>query len=291
MWIDDPEKWPLVAQWLRNAGEFGLDTETHGQPDKTSPQHRARVHCWSVGVLTETRHPRGYRRAVGRVLPLAALKAPCFRDLLGDPSVVKVAHNSPHDRHACENEGVEVRGLLDTLQWARVAVPGMRDYGLKAMEQWALGYPSRPEFRDMMAYEAQVIRAKRHREQGCICGAKPCRKKKTSDWLDQDGVWRPHLRVEWLRFTPESKTVRQKLAVTDFVPKAELPPLVWLPPERPKKDQVIRPPSWWTGSPIDRMAAWWAYVMADAIRGVELFDWLRNVKAKPLVYPWLRRAA
>src|SRR5690606_26186619 len=106
-------------------------------------------------------------------LPRAALDHPGLRAVLADVRVRKWAHNAPHDRHALENEGVEVRGLEDSLQWARVAVPGMggagRDYGLKAMERWALGYPDRPTFLDMVSYDQVVVNARRRRERGCIC--------------------------------------------------------------------------------------------------------------------------
>jgi hypothetical protein len=294
LYVGDPAKWPAVAEWLRTAGErdgFGYDTETYGQPDKTSPQHRARIHCWSVGVLTETRSPRGFRRAVGRVLPVEALSFGPIREVLEDARYAKYAHNSPHDYHSTRNAGVEIAGLVDTLQWLRVAVPGMREYGLKAAEQWALGYPSRPEFRDMRVYEAVEVHARRRKERGCICGKTPCRAKQASDWLDADGVWRPHLRVEWKVFTPEQRTVRRRLEVPEFVPGAQLPPLSWLPPERPKKGQVVRPPSWWRGKALDRWEQWEHYTVADAVHGIELKDWLCNLKHKELSYPWQPRLA
>jgi hypothetical protein len=281
MWLERPEQWDKLAEHLRAAGEFGLDTETHGQPDKTSPQHRARVHCWSVGLLTDTRSPRGFRRAVGRVLPRVALDRPSLRAVLADPGVRKWAHNAPHDRHALENEGVEVRGLEDSLQWFRVACPGRRDYGLKDIEQWALGYPSRPGFLDMVSYEATVVHARRRRERGCICGATPCRARSTSDFCDADGVWRPHLRVEWSVFTPVPRTEKRRYAVTDFVPGAQLEPLIW----KPTKDKP-NPPTWWKGQPIDRLSAFWDYSLADATRGIECVDWLRNQKPAQLRYPW-----
>lgn len=286
MWLDKPEQWEALAKVLRERGEFGYDTETFGQPDKTSPQHRARIHCWSVGVLTETRSPRGYRRAIGRVLPRAALEAPAIRAVLEDPGITKWGHNSPHDHHSTINEGLQIKGLKDSLQWARVAVPGMKDYGLKEMERWALGYGPRPAFHDMMAYVDMVVTARRKKERGCICGKTPCHAKGTSDWLDNDGVWRQHDRVEWKRFIPESKAVRKRLEVPQFVPGAALPPLHWLPPERPKKGQRIVPPSWWKGQPLDRLKEWWDYSALDAIRGIELVDWLRGLRPKALVYPW-----
>lgn len=284
MWLDRPDQWDKLAEVLRSAGEFGFDTETYGQPDKTSPQHRARIHCWSVGVLTGARSPRGFRRAVGRVLPRAALTHPALARVLADPTIRKWAHNAPHDRHAAENEGVEVRGLEDTLQWFRVAVPGRKDYGLKDIERWALGYPARPEFLDLVSYEARVVHARRIRERGCLCGRRPCHARSTSDFLDHDGVWRPHLRVEWTRFCPEERRVPARYAVTDFVPGAQLEPLVWTPTKK-----RTQPPAWWTGQPLDRLDEWWKYSLADAVRGIEAVDWLRNQKPARLVYPWHSR--
>lgn len=290
MWLERPDQWEKLAEHCRRAGEFGIDCETYGQPDKTSPQHRARVHCWSVGILTETRSPRGFRRAVGRVLPRAALAHVAWQRLLGDPTVRKWAHNAPHDRHALENEGVEISGLQgsfvaaleDSLQYLRVASPGRKDYGLKDAEQWALGYPSRPSFLDMVSYTAGVVHARRVRERGCICGRVPCRSKSASDWLDVDGSWRPHLRVDWLRFVPERKLVPARYAVTDFVPGAVLEPIVWEPTKKKPN-----PPSWWKGQPIERLAAWWDYSLADAVRGMELVDWVRGLKPTRIVYPWV----
>lgn len=270
MWLDKPEQWSKLAEALRRAGEFGLDTETYGQPDGTSPQHRARVHCWSVGVLGTATSPRGFRRAGGRVLPRAALDHPELRAVLADGRVRKWAHNAPHDRHALNNEGVEVVGLEDSLQWLRVAVPGMRDYGLKGAEQWALGYGPRPAFRDMMTYQAPVVTAKRHRERGCVCGRTPCHARQTAEWFDPVlGWWRHHTRVEWSVFSPKTKFETRWLEVPQFVPGAVLPPLVW------------------QGRELNRLAAWWEYSLADAVRGIELVDWCRNVRPRKLEYPWM----
>jgi hypothetical protein len=271
MWLDTPAQWDRLAEALIKAGEFGLDTETYGQPDKTSPQHRARIHCWSVGVLTPRKSPRGHRVAVGRVLPVEALFHPTLRAVLEDPAVKKWAHNAPHDRHSLNNHGIMVRSMEDTLQWLRVAMPGMGDYGLKGAERWALGLPPRPEFWDMMRYEAPVVKAHRRRERGCICGASPCRKPQRSEWLGDDGVWRPHLRVKWKVFTPETKLVTMYLEVPNFYPGATLPPLPW------------------QGKLLDRWEQWLLYSASDAVHGIELVDWLRNQRPKQLEYPWQRR--
>lgn len=290
MWLDRPDQWDKLVAHLERAGEFGLDTETYGQPDKTSPQHRARVHCWSVGLLTETRHPRGYRRAVGRVLPRAALEHVGIQRILGNRAIRKWAHNAPHDRHALENEGVEISGLAgsfvdgleDSLQYLRVVAPGRRDYGLKAAEEWALGYPARPSFLDMVSYMSRVVNAKRIRERACICGESPCRARSTSEFVDEQGCWRTHTRVSWLRFVPMERRVPARYEVTDFVPGAALEPIVWTA----TKDKPT-PPSWWKGQPIDRLTEWWAYSLADAVRGIELVDWIRSTKLPKVVYPWV----
>lgn len=260
MYLDDPAKWPALAQALRTAGEFGLDTETYGQPDRTSPQHRARVQCWSLGLLTATTSPRGYQRAVGVVLPAAALDDPALRAVLEDPRVRKWAHNAPHDIHSLRNMGVAIAGMEDTLQWLRVTVPGLGDYGLKAAEQWALGYGPRPGFLDMVKYEVTVVKARGRREQGCICGKKPCRARSSSEWWDeQQGWWRHHDRVTWRVFTPVSRQEERRYDIREFTP------------EHP------------------RWAEWLAYALADAVRGMELVSWIRTRKQSRVPYPWVSR--
>lgn len=255
-WLNDPATWPKLAKRLRDAGEFGVDTETYGQPDKTSPQHRARIHCWSVGVLYGSPGPRGYRQAAGAVLPRAALDCRELRDLLCDPGVPKWAHNAPHDIHALTNEGLQVSGIEDTLQWLRVACPGHENYGLKAAEQWALGLPDRPTFKQLVTHQVDVVKVKRENHRGCICGKSPCRARTTSDWLDDDGVWRPHLRVGWKTFHPVVKQVEARYEVTDFVEG------------HPKWQQ------------------WIEYSLADAVRGIQLVDWLRSRKQVVAPWPW-----
>jgi hypothetical protein len=192
--------------------------------------------------------------------------------VLGDRAVAKWAHNAPHDRHALNNEGVDIHGLEDSLQYLRVLCPGMKGYGLKEAERWALGYEPRPEFWDMMKYEAEVVTAKRKVHRACICGRTPCHAKQVAEWWDEaKGYWSLHTRVTWKTFTPVSKVEERRLQVTDFVPGAVLPSLVW------------------GGKVLDRLAAWWDYSAADAIRGMELVDWMRNQRSRSMEYPWVKR--
>ena len=269
-WLVEPEKWEALGRKLIELGEFCLDTETYDQPDRTSPQHRARVHCWSIGVLTSQRSPRGYNIATGRVLPVAALDAPAIREALGRVDVKKWAHNAPHDYHSIENSGVTVNGLEDTLQWLRVAVPGMRGYGLKEVRQWALGKSVRPSFKEVTGYTATVERSTFKTEKRCVCGRVPCRARSDSDWYDHkvSGFWRKHEREVHRVETKHQREVTLHHAVTSFVPGADLQPLEW------------------GGRVVNRMDAWDEYSLADAIDGMELVSWLRNRPTKITPFPW-----
>jgi hypothetical protein len=268
-WLALPEQWTKLGERLQTIGEFALDTETHGQPDKTSPQHRAIVHCWSVAVLTKQRHPRGYSIATGTVLPAAALDNAAIRAALANPNIRKWAHNAPHDYHAITNRGVEVVGMEDTLQWLRVAVPGMQAYGLKAASQWALGKPQRPNFQEVTGYQAVVSRSTFKKARRCVCGKKSCRAKSSSEWFDPAiGWWRHHDREDYKIETVHEKEVTLHYEVTDFFPGAELKPLVW------------------HGQEIDRMKAWEDYSLEDSLDDMELVSWLRHRPVKLIHSPW-----
>lgn len=158
--------------------------------------------------------------------------------------------------------GVEVVGLEDTLQWARVAVPGMGDYGLKGLEQWALGKPVRDTFLQVVTHPVEVVRTTYRKEKQCACGAKPCRARSTSEWWDQALGWfRPHAREEIKVPTEHRRVVDQRWAVTDFVPGHE------------------------------RWERWLAYSLADAVSGIEIVDWLRNRRYPVRRYPWTGKSS
>lgn len=268
-YLDDPAKWPVLADRLRIAGEFGYDVESYGQGYKESPTHRARIHCWSVGVLTSTRTPFGYRQANGVVLPRAALDNDAIRAVLADRSVRKWAHNAPHDYHCTVNEGIEINGIEDTLQWARVAFPGVSGYGLKSISQWALKHPRRPGFKEMVSYRKSVVVAKCKVEKGCVCSGpgESCRKRK-GEAITPWGVWMPHLKVSWRKFSVTTKIVDAKYDVRDFQWGAKLEPLEW------------------EGKQYDRWDEWIKYSAEDSIQCIELVDYIRNYKYQGKVYPW-----
>lgn len=259
-WVDNPERWAALSERLLAAGEAGIDSETYNQPTKTSPQHRTKVHCWSIAVLGTSHSPRGYRRGVGLALPRAALDYPPLADALR--SITLWAHNAPHDAHSFANEGFDFT-INDTLQWARVASPGMGDYALKTkgmkqgIEQWALGKPMRKGFKEITSYEAWELSVNRSTRKRCKCGSTPCRKKETSSWFNEETGWfEYHERETVVVETPVEKLVKKQYAVTEFVP----------------------------GHPLWK--EWLDYVIVDAVSGIELVDWLRNLHQPKLVYPW-----
>lgn len=268
-YVDEPSKWPILAEHLRRAGEFGYDTETYGQPDKTSPAWRAKVHCFSIGVLTKIKTQWGYHKAVGVVCPVDAFTCRELVDVFTDPTINKWAHNAPHDYHSTVNMGVDIRGLHDSLQWFRVAYPGRNGYGLKQIAQWALGYGPRPTFTEMVTYANLEVTARGRVEKGCVCGVKPCHQRSNKQFLADDGVYCYHTRVTWKRFTPISKVVDRRYEVTDFYKGATLKPLRW------------------NNASHDRWEEWLNYSAEDAIQGIEAVDWLRNYKFREIKYPWV----
>lgn len=272
-WLDDPGAWDRLADRLVATGEAGIDSETYGQPDRTSPQFRARVHSWSVAVASGEPGPRGYPAAFGVALPRAALwHAPLHAAL---QSIRLWGHNAPHDIHSFANEGLLLH-IDDTLQWLRVAVPGMAEYGLKAARRWALGKPARPELGDLWSYRKSVTRTTLRTETRCDCGAVPCRRQSKTLFYDPvTDEYRPHSRRDVRIPTEHVSEVDARYTIPDFHPGA------------------VMVPGTWNGRPLDRMAAWWDYVVQDAVDAIQLRHWLETAGTRgPMArrfYPWRRK--
>lgn len=259
-WLDKEEQWATLATALLKKGEAGIDSETYNQPNRTSPQHRTKVHHWSIGVLGERLHPRGYKLAYGVALPRDAFFFEPLRNAL--KTIRLWAHNAPHDYHSFANEELDL-AIQDTLQWARVAVPGKRDYGLKThgnkigMEQWALGKAQREDFLTLMKHNVEVEVVKSKQTKFCLCGVAGCRSRATSTWWDESTGWfKQHEKRTESVETRTVKVVEARWDVPDFNPGHE------------------------------RWDRWLAYVVADAVSGIELVDWLRNIKVINRPYPW-----
>lgn len=133
----------------------------------------------------------------------------------------------------------------------------MAGYGLKEMEQWALGKPARETFLQVVTRPVEVVRTTYRKERACVCGKKPCRARASSEWFDDKLGWfRHHDREEVQVATEHRRMVDQRWDVTEFVPGHE------------------------------RWDRWLAYSLADAVSGIEIVDWLRNKRYQDRRYPW-----
>lgn len=178
LWADTEADYRLVHDSVQRAaarGEsVGWDTEfTDCDPSEESAVGRARVHVFSLALLTPDWHPRGYRRAAGVTLPASALGSRWIRGFLLDPDVRKIAHNAPVDVHAAANAGVEVAGVVNSISLARWLLPGRRSYGLKALAGDALGREPLGAFRDLFSRPG----SKRVKRRACACGEAGCRRR------------------------------------------------------------------------------------------------------------------
>lgn len=168
--------WGCLASLLRAIppeAVIGIDTETYGHNVReSSPAYRASIHVWSLSVVTQELHPRGYYKHKGWVLPVAAL--PTFADVLAS-GVTFVAHNANHDLHALANIGFRVSKVVDTLDVSRLVWPGRDAYGLKALEIDKLGKDTRYTFQDVTAAMDEEFTVAKPGTV-CACGEPKCRK-------------------------------------------------------------------------------------------------------------------
>lgn len=191
-WFPEEGQWVALAKLCRAAGTVGWDSETEGHdPRKTSPHGRARVVVWSLALAGRSLHPRGYRRATGCTLPLAAMLHPALRGVLEDPGVVKVAHNAGYDEHSARNHGIRPRGVVNTLTLVRLVLPWRDTFGLKALMPDCLGRAPMGKFKDLFSRPRHGVRTKtkKMREVTCSCGEAGCRKRKghakeVREWTD-----------------------------------------------------------------------------------------------------------
>lgn len=206
-YADSPAAWDKVARVCRKAGRVGFDTETFGHDiEDTSAPHRARVHVWSLAVRIDKMHPRGFRRTKGVMLPAAALEYPALVDLLEDPSVIKLAHNLPHDQHSVRNHGIRLGGGIDTLPRARLVLTDEVSHSLKPLMERKLGRTV-ITFKDVVGEMYDRAVAVKQREKGCVCGATPCRRRGPQ-----------HVRVKWTRFRVKYVPTYREIPLQEIVP-------------------------------------------------------------------------
>lgn len=103
----------------------------------------------SVGSTPDGSTPELSPEPVYQNLPgLASAEMQLLRDLLGDPTVSKIAQNAKYDLLVLQQEGVPVNGVqFDTMIASYVLDPGRRSHGLDMLALEFLSY-------EMMPYEA-----------------------------------------------------------------------------------------------------------------------------------------
>jgi hypothetical protein len=162
---------------------MGLDTEFYGLDiRKESCVRRAKIHVWSIGLRSGVFDARGYTKAVGFVLPAAALNHVGLREVLEDASITKAVHNQPVDAHALHNHGIELRGGINTLGLARWMWPEMNKvpgYTLKSLMVTKLGRDIVCTFKQLLSYDRTelVVGYRKVKTNVYSCGTPGCRKR------------------------------------------------------------------------------------------------------------------
>lgn len=168
VYLPEPEQWHELGRRLLDSKEVcGIDTETIScDPENDTAVGTARIVVWSVGIPEGRLRPRGYRECEGFVLPLSAIDEPLLRKWLEGP-YRKVAHNCRYDRHAFANTGVELGGLVDTVDLYRVIAPGRERYGLKMLVPDVLGWSMLGDFKTL--FSEAIIRESTKTKKAYVC--------------------------------------------------------------------------------------------------------------------------
>jgi hypothetical protein len=141
------------------------------------------------------------------MLPAAALEYKPIIELLEDASIIKLAHNLPHDAHSVHNHGIVLRGGVDTLPLARLILTDEHSHSLKPLMERKLGRQV-ITFEQVVEVPNEIVIVKRQKHKGCVCGTVSCRKRGPQ-----------HPRVKWTTFHPE-QVVRgmRELPLYEIVP-------------------------------------------------------------------------
>lgn len=182
-YLTTTEEWDKLVRAIERRGVIGLDTEFYGlNIKKESTVLRAKIHVWSIAIRSNVFDARGYTKAVGFVLPVAALQHAGIRRILESKSILKAVHNQPVDSHALHNHGIQLRGALNTLNLARWIWPEMNKvpgYTLKSLMVTKLGREPICTFKELVSYVyyEPVAKFKQVRHNEYSCGRKSCRKR------------------------------------------------------------------------------------------------------------------
>lgn len=178
-YISDPADWPRVAARVARAGICGLDSEFYNVDlRRENCIGRSKIHVWSIAVRSGRMGARGFERATGVTLPVAALECPEIRAVLENPDVIKCIHNLPVDAHSFKNHGITIQGGINTLSLARWMRPDLPEFGLKFLMP-IIGRKPVGDFSELFRRPRVVTKFKTVVEKGCECMVDKCRKRST----------------------------------------------------------------------------------------------------------------
>jgi hypothetical protein len=161
--------------------KLGLDSE-FSEVDFNASQtvpHRGQVVFWSMAFGTGVQSPLGFEQSDSVLFPAEAL--PVFRGLLESEVHLKYAHNAGSEYHAIFNtSGIRTAGLVDTLSWARWALPNRHPtpgYTAKSLAVDILRREIVGSYKEVMSEPAYVEKLVKV----CVCGKEKCTRKKLPD--------------------------------------------------------------------------------------------------------------
>lgn len=269
-YLDSPDAWDVLADIIRAAGVCGLDTEFYGlDVRKESCVARAKVHVWSIAVRTVKRSPLGFHKAVGWVLPAAALHHPAIAEVLANGLIKKCVHNQPVDDHAIHNHGVRLAGCINTLDYVRWKWPWLvtqGGFGLKNLMMVKLRRAPVCEYIDVVndVRQIEVRKTKRVSQAVCECGNVGCRKRKEERLLVADFRGEPRL------ITHGKSKVEQIIEVVETKDEKFKHPLESIVPGHPRWELLVK------------------YAAEDAVAALEIEE-LAWRERDPAPYPYGER--
>jgi len=212
-YLGHPADWESLGRRLLECKEVcGVDTEEIGcDPENDTAVDCSRLILWSVGIPDGRHRPRGYREADGFVLPPAALDEPLLREWLEGAEYTKVLHNARFDRHTFANAGVDLRGVVDTVDIYRVICPGRERWGLKFLVPDILGVEVYGAFNSL--FSEAIIKESTKTKKAYVCVSHG----------DQDG-YRKYCEVcdEEVVVVERTTVVRKELKTRRKVPLHEI---------------------------------------------------------------------
>lgn len=213
-WIT-PENLDQILANLRSRSELGFDTEFDSVDlSWQSPVGVSRLDVASFAWVSGPVNARGIPAVDSCVVSSEHL--PLFRGILEDENIVKYVHNQPVDAHTLWNMGIELRGAVNTLSWARWVWPHRVNvrpgsFDLDALCRWQFGEGKTEDFGDIFVREEDEAYEEIQEASWCTeCFDFGCRKRGTKK--------NPlaHLKV------PKSRSVTKTKKVKRVIPLHEV---------------------------------------------------------------------